>query len=82
MATMSLDKQIENYLPFLGKEEKRSLLSVIKSFMKLKEADIPQPHGQRLTIEQYNKELEDAEARIDAGFFTSHEDVLKESESW
>jgi len=36
----------------------------------------------RFTIEEYNRELDAAEARMDAGFFTTHEDVLKESESW
>lgn len=77
MATMSLDNQIKKYLPLLANDEKQSLLGVIKSFLKHKE-DIPQ----RLTIEQYNKELEEAEARMDAGHFTSHEHVLKESESW
>ena len=81
-ATMPLDNQIKQYLPLLGNEEKQSLLSIMKSFPKLKEADTPYPRGPRPTIEQYNKELEEAEARIDAGFFTSHEDVLKESESW
>jgi hypothetical protein len=78
MATISLDKQITQYLPQLDSEEKKSLLGVIKSFLKLK--DVQQP--QRLTIEQYNKELEEAEKRYDAGFFTSHEDVLKEAGSW
>jgi len=79
MATRSLDTQIQNYLPLLGKEEKQSILGVIKSFLKLKDAPHP---PQRLTIEQYNKELEEAEARIDAGHFTSLEDAIKEAESW
>jgi hypothetical protein len=75
--TASLDKEIKHYLPFLENEEKQSILGVIKSFMKLKESP-----GQRISIEQYNKEIDEAEKRYDAGFFTSHEDVLKESESW
>jgi hypothetical protein len=37
---------------------------------------------QRLTIDQYNEEAEKAEARIDAGFYTSHEDVINEAELW
>ena len=77
MTTKSLDNQLQQYWPLLGKEEKQSILTFIKSFIKIK--DTP---PQRLTIEQYNIELENAEKRYDAGFFTSHEDVLKESESW
>ena len=79
MPAISLDNEIKKYLPLLGANEKQSILGVIKSFLQLKE----EPKApQRLTIEQYNKELEEAEARYDAGFFTSHEEVLKESESW
>ena len=76
MAARSLDNQLQQYWPLLEKEEKQSILTFIKSFIKIKDAP------QRLTIEQYNKELDEAEARMDAGHFTSHEDVLKESESW
>jgi len=78
MSTKSLDSQLQEYWPSLGKEEKQSILSVIKSFLKLKEISFPQ----RLSIEQYNKELEEAEARYDAGHFTSLEDAIKEAESW
>ena len=37
---------------------------------------------QRLTIEQYNKELDAAEAQYNNGEFTSIEDVVKKAESW
>ena len=37
---------------------------------------------QRISIEQYNRELEEANARIEAGDYVSHEDVVKESASW
>ena len=47
-----IDKQITDYLPLLGKEEKKTLLSVIKSFMHLKS------ESKRISIEQYNKEIE------------------------
>jgi hypothetical protein len=36
----------------------------------------------RITIEQYNKEIEAAESRIKKGKFVKHEDVLRESEKW
>jgi hypothetical protein len=77
MTTAALDNQLQKYWPLLGKEEKRSILTVIKGYVKDKEAQHSRP-----TIEEYNREIEAAEARIEAGFFTTHEDVLKESESW
>jgi predicted transcriptional regulator len=36
----------------------------------------------RVSIEQYNRELEEANARIDAGEYVTHEEVKKESKSW
>jgi hypothetical protein len=77
MPAQTIDSQILRSLPLLEHDQKKSLLSVIRSFLKNKEVT-----PTRLTIEEYNKELEEAEARVNAGFFTSHEDVLKESESW
>ena len=76
MATKSLENQIVQFLPMLEKDEKQSILSVIKSFMKVKEKN------SRLTIKEYNRLLDEAEKRYDAGSFTKHEDVLKEAESW
>ena len=37
---------------------------------------------ERISIEQYNKELNEAEARIDAGKYISHEDLEKEAKKW
>ena len=76
MTTNALDNQLQNYWALLGLEEKKSLLSYIQTILKPKDAT------KRLTIEEYNKELEAAEARIDAGHFTLHEDVLKQAETW
>jgi uncharacterized protein YlaI len=78
MSAQSLESQILHYLPELELDQKKSLLSVIKSFIRLKEN---QP-VRRLTIEEYNKELDAAEARIEAGHFTTLEDVMKEAEKW
>lgn len=36
----------------------------------------------RISIDQYNRELEEANSRIDAGEFVTHEYVKKESKSW
>jgi predicted CopG family antitoxin len=77
MTTKTIDAQLLKYWPMLEKDEKQSILSVIKTFLKQKEGG-----PRRLTNEEYNRELDEAEARIRAGKFTSHEDVLKESESW
>lgn len=38
--------------------------------------------GTRQTLEQYNKELEENDAEIENGKFTTMEDLLKEMEQW
>jgi hypothetical protein len=80
MATMSLDDQIKKYLPLLGKEKKKSILSEIKSYLSLKEA--PKKMTREEFIIQYNKELDEAEARMDAGDFYTQEEVEEMSKKW
>jgi predicted transcriptional regulator len=35
-----------------------------------------------ISVEQYNKEIEEAEARIDSGNFVVHEDAVKRIKKW
>ncbi len=36
----------------------------------------------RISIEQYNRELDEAEARVERGEFFTHEEVKKMSKEW
>ena len=80
MTTVSLDNQLQQYWPLLPKEEKQSILSHIKSFLNAGEA--PKRMTREEYLIQYNKELDEAEARVAAGFFITQEDLEKESETW
>ena len=71
-----IDKQIIDFLQLLGTEEKKTILGFIKSVVKIKE----QP--QRISIKQYNIEIDEAMARIDAGEYITQEEVEKESKHW
>ena len=77
MAAKSLDVEIQKYLPLLGKEEKKSLLGVIKSFLNLKKEE-----SSRISIEQYNKEIDEALAEFKAGKYTTQEELEKEMKQW
>ncbi len=77
MTNAVLDTEINKYLPLLGNEEKMSLLTVIRSFLNLRKES-----PANINIEQYNKEIDEATARMDQGHFISHEDLEKEMESW
>ena len=78
MTAKAIDNQLNEYWPLLEKEEKQSMLTFMKSILKFKKAAA----SQRISIEQYNKELDEAEARMDAGQFTSLEDAIKQAETW
>ena len=77
MPAMSLDNEIKKYLPLFGSEEKQSLLSVIKSFLKLQNAPT-----HRISIEQYNREIDEAMERVKNGQFYTHEEVVEMSKKW
>ncbi len=77
MTAKSLDAEINRFLPLLGMDEKKSLLSVIKSFISLKKVE-----SQHISIEQYNKEIDEALAQIKAGNYITHEELVKEMEQW
>lgn len=61
----------------LDQGQKKSLLAMIKSF--LKQRNVPE---ERTTIEQYNKDLEEAEAEFERGEYITHEELLKQMKQW
>ena len=69
----SLDNELMYYWAKLNVAQKESILSVIKSFVQPEE---------RISIEQYNKEIDDAIARVESGEFYTQEDVEKMSKEW
>ena len=73
MATQSLDTEFAKYWLLLTPVQKESLLSVIKSFV------IPR---ERISVEQYNKEIDEAIARVEAGEFYSQEEVENMAKEW
>ncbi len=77
MAVKTIDKEINKYLPLLGIEEKKSLLVVIRSFLNLKKEE-----NVRISIKQYNKEIDVALAQISKGDYLTQEEFEKEMEKW
>ena len=71
MATTTLATEMLEYFDLLNAAEQKSVLQLIKTFVDGKEDFKPQ------TIEEYNNELDEANARIEAGDFVTHEEVMK-----
>lgn len=55
---------------------------IIEKLEALLEKEQRKEKNQRVSIDQYNQEVEEANSRIESGEFTSQDYVKKESESW
>ena len=76
MSVQALEEEFDQYWKKLSIVEKESLLAVAKNYAQLKD------DTDRISIEDYNKEIDEAMARIDGGEFHTHEEVVEMSKSW
>ncbi|CAN5388586.1 hypothetical protein BH20BAC1_BH20BAC1_04190 [soil metagenome] len=72
-----LDRELIQYFLRLNETQKRSLLELIKSFLKTNN-DSSQPQE----LEEYNRDLDEAMERISNGAFTTLEQLEKEMQTW
>ncbi|MDQ2752899.1 MAG: hypothetical protein M3R72_07735 [Bacteroidota bacterium] len=73
---ISIDEELKDCIAQLDVSQKKSILELIKSFVKKEEETKPQ------TIEAYNIELEEAVKRIDAGEYYTHDEVKEMAKNW
>ena len=72
-----IDKELIQYFIKLDDSQKKSLLEMIKSFLKSSDDNL-----ERVTLEQYNSDLDEAMNLINIGEFTTFEDLEKEMQLW
>ncbi|WP_157097997.1 hypothetical protein [Niabella ginsenosidivorans] len=72
-----LDKELIHYFTRLNEPQKKSLLAMMKSFLRPGNDSL-----QSITIEQCNRELDEAMQRMDKGEFTSIKELEKEMQAW
>lgn len=73
MKSSAFNKEISSWYSLLTPEQKSSVVSLIKSFLKT---------DKRISRRQYNNELSAAEKRIAKGKFLTQENLEQESERW
>ena len=78
MSAQSLEQEFDQYWSKLSIVEKESLLAMAKNYVQLKDEN----DTDRVSIEEYNKEIDEAVARVEAGEFYTHEEVVKMSKDW
>lgn len=76
---MDLDADIKWVVKELQQIKDPAFIEVIKDILKNRKYKM---QSDRISIEQYNKEIEEAEKDIEAGNFYTLEEVRKLSEKW
>lgn len=77
MKEQALNQEFSVYYNMLSESQKKSLLKMMKSFLG-KSID----KTKRISVAQYNKELEEAEQRIESGQFINQESLREEAKEW
>jgi len=72
----SLDKEINHYLPLLNVKQKKTILSVVKTFM-----DDQKDWWDEISEEQ-QKAIDKSLAELKSGKVTPHEEVMKKYKKW
>ncbi len=72
METTVLKEEMLTYFSRLNKEEQQSVLAMIKTFINSRNTE-----SGPVTLDEYNRELEEADAEIEEGDFITHEEVKK-----
>ena len=72
----ALDKEINQYLPQLNVKQKRTVLTVVKTFM-----EDQQDWWDEIGEEQQNA-IDKALAEMKAGKLTPHDEVMKKYKKW
>ena len=72
METSSISQEMLNHFTQLNDAEQQSVLEMVKTFVRSKATN-----STTQTLEEYNRELERADAEIEAGDYVPHEEVLK-----
>lgn len=76
MTTTQIKKELDTYVPLLSERQQEILLDMVKSFLQIDKKE------KRISIQQYNKELDASVIQIEEGKAISHSDVLEQSKKW
>ncbi len=72
-----LEKEWQNYFVQLNETEKKSVLQMLKAFLNSRKENM-----EHISIEQYNKEIDEALEEREAGNYITQEDMEKKASKW
>ena len=73
MTTIAIRKKLVDYMKVANEKKVMAMYALL-------EDDIN--HGERISIDQYNKELAEAEAEFEEGNYIAQEAMLKKIKQW
>ena len=73
----TIDQELYNCFMQLNEAEKKSVLQMLKTFLQGRNQ-----HPERISLEQYNKEIQEAMEEAERGEVYTHEEVVKMSKDW
>ena len=77
MAASATEKELLQYVAQMDEQQKKSLLEMIKVFVKPVDG-----FTGAITFAQYNQELDEAEAEFDRGDYITHSEMLQQIKGW
>ncbi|MBW6482862.1 MAG: hypothetical protein K0B10_07355 [Vicingaceae bacterium] len=69
-------KELNTYLPLLSERQQELVLAIVKNILHIDTQE------KRISVEQYNTEIELALKEVKQGKSLSHDEVIKQSEKW
>jgi hypothetical protein len=76
MANSTLKTELNTYLPLLSARQQALILDMIKNILHVDSKE------KRISVEQYNAEIESALKEVRQGKGISHDEVVKQSRRW
>ena len=76
MTITTLKKELNTYLPLLSTRQQVLILDMIKNILHVDNKE------KRISIEQYNAEIESALKEVRQGKGIPHDEVVKQSRGW
>jgi len=73
----ALEQELMQYIHQLDEAEKKSILQMLKTFVNGRGSKVD-----RISIEEYNQELQEAEAEFEKGEYAIHEEFVKQIKKW
>lgn len=76
MTRTAIKKELNAYIPLLSERQQELLLEMVKNILHVDTKE------KRISIEQYNQEIEASMKQINEGKAVTHQAILKQSKKW